>query len=72
MGQGDAQKPEGVGCVGIPVDACGSCAEEDQRERAYEFGGEALGKIVHGEIVREAFRDGDRTIVGVGEGVKNF
>ena len=47
VGQGNAEKPECVRCVGILIDACGSRAEEDQSKRADEFSREFLRKVVH-------------------------
>jgi hypothetical protein len=48
MGCGDGEKAETAGALEVAVDADGSCTEEDEYERADEFGDELLREVVQG------------------------
>ena len=59
---GDAEETGAGGAVEELVGADGRRRRRNESERAEEFGGEALGKVVHGRIVREEC-GGERRVV---------
>jgi hypothetical protein len=69
---GDEEQIGSACAVEELIGADGARAEKDERESAEEFGGQPLGKVVHGGIVREETGGGDRTLGWRGEEVKNF